>query len=151
MEGNRNKSGSEREVFEIMGMYTELIFGCSLKKETPLEVIEILRAMVENRAYKLECLPQHEFFKCERWAYLFTCSSYYFGVCESVKRLWLDHISKQWIISTRANIKNYDEEIHKFLDWIKPYVDNGSGVKEMYAISTFEESTPTIYYLNNED
>ncbi len=74
--------------------------------------------------------------------------SFYFGVNKSVCKMWLEPIDKCWKLSTRANIKNYDNEIEAFLTWIKPWIDGGSGHKDMYAIVMHEESNePTIYYL----
>lgn len=64
--------------------------------------------------------------------------------------MWYDENGSQWHISSRTNLKNYEGEIESFLQWIKPYIESGSGAKEMYAIVTYEESEePTIYYLEN--
>lgn len=135
-------------------MYTELIFGASLKKETPKEIIDILDWMINSEDLiksKYPETPEHEFFKCERWKYLFKMSSYYFGVSDSHSSMWRDSLDTEWIISTRSNIKNYDSEIEKFIDWIKPWISGGSGYRDMYAISIYEESDePTIYYLDEQ-
>jgi hypothetical protein len=54
------------------------------------------------------------------------------------------------VLSTRSNIKNYKQEIETFLEWIKPYINGGSGSRNMYAIVIYEEQDePTIYYLHN--
>ena len=53
---------------------------------------------------------------------------------------------------TVTNIKNYESEIQTFLEWIKPFIDSGSGDREMYAITISEEqSEPTIHYLYDAD
>ena len=63
--------------------------------------------------------------------------------------MWFGGIDKNWVISTRSNIKNYGNEIEAFLEWIKPYIDGGSGERDMYAIVIHEQSNePKIYYLN---
>lgn len=81
--------------------------------------------------------------RCE---YLFQSSSYYFGVTEPVSKMWLD--DGHWQLSTRSSINNYGGEIEIFLRWIKPYIESGSGCRNMYAIVTYEEAAePTIYYL----
>ncbi len=78
--------------------------------------------------------------------------SYYFGVSSPVSQLWYDDISRQWILSSRSNIKNYENEIETFLKWIKPYISSGSGNREMYAIVIYEDTDePTIYYLHDGD
>lgn len=121
-----------------MGMYTELIFGASLKKETPKEVIDILKFMVGELEEKPQ-LPSHELFHTDRWDMLFTCGSYYFGFSSSNTFMKLDEIAGCYIISTRATLKNYDSEIEKFCDWIKPYINGGSGNNDIYAMSIYEE------------
>ncbi len=53
-----------------------------------------------------------------------------------------------WVLSSRSNIKNHNRDIETFLEWIKPFIDSGSGKRDMYAIKISEEqSEPTIYYL----
>jgi hypothetical protein len=135
-----------------MGMYTELIFGCGLKKETPKEVISILRYMHDNNEFKSErnlIIPRHTLFGDTRWRIMFQCSSYYFGVNQGYSRIWYDGISNNWRISTRSNLKNYNDEIELFLDWIKPWISQGSGSRGLYAIVMYEESSsPTLYYLD---
>ena len=126
-----------------MGMYTELIFGAELINETPEQVINALKYIIGDLDDKPNDFPLPEG-RCE---YLLTGSSYYFGVNSSVSKMWFDEISKSWIISSRSNIKNYENEIETFLKWIKPYIRSGSGRRNMYAIVIYEEaSKPTIYY-----
>jgi hypothetical protein len=128
-----------------MEMYTELIFGASLKPNTPKSVIEALNYMIGETKEKPVDFPLPDG-RCEC---LFQGSSYYFGVSSSLKKLWYDDISHSWILSTRSNIKNYEGEIEDFLEWIKPYIDSGSGSRNMYAIVTYEEAEePDIYYLD---
>lgn len=129
-----------------MGMYTELIFGASLKKDTPNEVIESLKYMMGEIEEKPKFYPLPEG-RCE---WMFRGGSYYFGVHNAVSKFWQDDISKSWVLSTRFNIKNYEDEIDTFLNWIKPYIESGSGNRDMYAIKIYEEqSEPTVYYLRD--
>ncbi len=125
-------------------MYTELIFGASFEKTTPKEIIETLRYMVGDTEK-----PGNLAFDSKRNP--LQGGSYYFGVSSSATKMYYDNITKCWILSSRANLKNYDDDIEKFLKWIKPYIKNGSGSREMYAIIIHEEqSEPTIYYLRDE-
>ena len=127
-----------------MGMYTELIFGANLKKDTPKNVIEALKYMTGEKKEKPDNFPLPDG-RCE---WLFQGSSYYFGVSRPVSKIMLGDIGGNWILSTRSNIKNYEGEIETFLKWIKPYIDSGSGKRDMYAIVTHEQhNSPTIYYL----
>ena len=127
-----------------MGMYTEMIFGAELKKETPELVINSLKYIIGDIEEKPEGFPLPDG-RCE---WLFKGSSYYFAVSDPISKMWKDGRDGCWHISTRSNIKNYSSEIETFLDWIKPYIKYGSGEREMYAIVIYEESSePTIYYL----
>ncbi len=131
-----------------MGMYTELIFGARLKGNTPQEVIDTLKYMVGD----LEEKPEKLAFETSTGRNVLIGGSFYFGVHSSVSKFYYDDIAKAWTLSSRANIKNYEGEIDQFLDWIKPYIDSGSGNREMFAIKIYEEQDePTIYYLHDAD
>lgn len=124
-------------------MYTELIFGASLKNDTPEQVINALKYIVGEIETKPLDFPLSE----GRTEWLLKGSSYYFGVSEPITRLWQD-LQNEWRLSARCSIKNYGGEIEEFLEWIKPYIDGGSGYRAMYALTMYEEdSEPTIYYL----
>jgi hypothetical protein len=128
-----------------MGMYTELVFGAKLKQETPEQVINALKYMIGDLKDKPKDFPLPD----DSFEWIFNISSSYFGVNEPVKKMWFDDILKAWRINTRSNIKNYENEIETFLEWIKPYIERGSGERNMYAIVIYEEaSEPTIYYKN---
>ncbi len=129
------------KIYKNMGMYTELIFGASFKKDTPTDVIDTLRYMAGD----LQDEPSN---------YLWTGvrnplqgGSYSFGVCASVTSMWYDAI-RGWVLSSRSSIKNYDSDIDLFIEFVKPYISEGSGSNDMYAIVMYEEfEQPTIYYL----
>jgi len=126
-------------------MYTELIFGADLKTDTPENIIEALKYMIGDTADKPKDFPLPKG-RCE---WLFRGCSYYFGVNEPISKMWHEDVCDRWVISTRSSIKNYENEIESFLEWIKPYIESGSGARDMYAIVTYEESdTPNIYYLH---
>jgi hypothetical protein len=129
-----------------MGMYTEIIFGAALRKDTPKHIIEIIQKMV-NREGLYGLKPDHPFFESKCSWLLAANGSYYFpGIVEP--QFKFNDIAEQWYLHLRTNIKNYNNEIEKFLDWIKPYIYKGSGTRDFYAIVTYEaDETPTIYYL----
>ncbi len=123
-----------------MGMYTELIFGAELKKDTPQSVINTLLYMTGyiEKPYKIA-------FDFIRNPLDGTSGS--FGVNKSLKKMWFEKEYNTWHISTRSNIRNYSNDIDNFLDWIKPYVERGSGIGEFYAIKIYEDDKyPIIYY-----
>jgi hypothetical protein len=133
-----------------MGMYTELIFGASIKKDAPQIVINTLHYLVNGT--KLFEFVEIEKSVTEGRNVLNGGGSYYFGVCDGVAKMWFDDNRKEWIVSARHNIKNYEGEIDTFLEWVKPFIDSGSGEREMYAIKIHEEQAePTIYYLYEAD
>ncbi len=130
-----------------MGMYTEIVVGCQLKIDTPKEVIEVLKYMIDHTEEK-PYLPKHKFFKCSRWHMVASCGSYYFGVHDSHSLILYDDISKAYNLSIRANLKNYDNEITLFIDWLRPYIDRGSGRREFFGYSIYEEADePELYFL----
>ncbi len=118
-----------------MGMYTELIFGATLKENTPIEIIDTLQVLcgLKEDPMKFNYPKRNPF-----WA-----NSCYFGAKHNPSMIFEDN---QWIISTRGNIKNYDDDIEYFLEWIKPYIEQGSGIKNIYAIVIGETSTEPIFY-----
>ena len=106
-----------------MGMYTEFNIGVSLSDDVPQSVIDILRYMtgdINEIDSSVENL--HPFFKTERWAILFKCDSYYFDG-ETHTSFHKDDIDNKYHLTVRSNLKNYDNEIELFLDFINPYLD----------------------------
>jgi hypothetical protein len=135
-----------------MGTYTEIIFGCELISEIPSVAINALKWLC-GEIKRPEELPDHEFFndKKNRW-FLFQSGSFYFGVNKGVAEIWFSKSSNSWHVSARGNIKNYNNEIEKFLSWVRKYVDTGSGERNFYAIVCHEDQTePSIYYLDSDE
>jgi hypothetical protein len=126
-----------------MGMYTELHFNSELKKDTPKEVIELLKFMV-GEGKESGNLPDDPLFKSERWKFMLQCDSYYFDA-DTHSTLRLDDISGSYYLCIRCNLKNYDSEIKKFIEWIKPYLNKTKG--EFLGFYRYEEDeTPTLIY-----
>jgi len=130
-----------------MGMYTEMILGCSLMKNTPSVCIDALEYVINGD--RKEGIPKdvESFIKEYDLIYLMHGGSYYFGVCRSNQNFWYDTIANDWRISVRSNVKNYGGPIQKFLKYIGPYVDRGSGYEHnIYAYVQYEEDEfPTMY------
>jgi len=125
-----------------MGMYTELMMSARVKNDNP-EVINVLKFM----AGQLETqppLPDHPLFNTPRWKWLFSSASYYF-VPRSTVLFEYDDIGEYWVLISRADIKNYDDEIELFIDWIRPHLE--ASEETMIGYSRYEETKePTIYY-----
>jgi len=135
-----------------MGMYTECILGCRLKENVPADVLETLNFMFrEFKAGEPAQVPwpnsNHPTGERCNWM-LHSGGSCYFGAPSGDRTLQPDGLGVR--LSARFNIKNYDNEIESFLEWLRPHIQQGSGTREFFAIVTYEEQAePTIYYLDN--
>lgn len=105
-----------------MGMYTELVLKCEVKKDLPPEVESVLQRLFgnDNDDVPYLPLPPHEFFACGRWSAIGRCSSYY-HVPFATSRY------AEGYIFSRSDLKNYEGEIDKFIDWISPYLKGCDG------------------------
>lgn len=114
-----------------MGMYTEVFVNVDLKEDTPLEVIETLRAM---------CAGQHDSDKLKdkpfRWAYLFNNGSHYTPLT-CCGNLTFNEIANCYSLLGKGDIKNYENEIKQFFTWLMPYIDAEKG--DFIGYTRFEE------------
>jgi hypothetical protein len=128
-----------------MGMYTEIYINVDLKEDTPNNVIEVLKAMchMEERDEKvLETYPH-------RWDCLFSSMSYYTPNTHC-RSLTYDSIALRWSLLGKGDIKNYEQEIEKFFEWIIPYVDGYPG--DFIGYSRYEEDQkPTLIFLPEDE
>lgn len=116
---------------------------CSVKPDNK-NVIDILRVMTNTADIWNPLLPDHPLFKTQRWNKLFCMSSHYF-VPTSIQQFEYNHISDEWSLVTYASIKNYDNEIEKFFDWIRPYLASSVGDFIGYSQSEYDDA-PTLYF-----
>lgn len=125
-----------------MGMYTELNIGVSLRSDTPENVIDILKYMLGD-INNVET-TDHPLFSTQRWAFMLRCDSYYFDgrTDSSMERDDIDH---EYKLNVRCNLKNYDNEIDLFLDFIRPYLETNG----FLGYKRYEEfDDPTLIYNN---
>lgn len=128
-----------------MGMYTEIYVNVDLKKDTPNEIIEVLKTMcdmVDSDSKVLESYP-------DRWGSMFYSGSYYTPntYCHS---LTYDDITEKWSLLGKGDIKNYGQEIQKFFEWIIPYVDGYPG--DFIGYHRYEDDRePTLVFLPDEE
>lgn len=129
-----------------MGMYTELIFGATLKENTPTYVTNALNSIINDRVNVNLSDEVKQFSDEYLLSKLIWCTSYYFGAHTNKPSCVFDKIANRWCISFRANCKNYQNEIEKFIEFIKPYVEYDSGTTNIFAIVQYEEDDyPTLY------
>lgn len=127
-----------------MGMYTELVLKCRIKEDTSQEVLTVLHYLFKNRLVGATPLD-HPFFKAPRWTMIGNSSSFYHHP-EAVSDLYeFDQPNRGVYIFSRSDLKNYDNEIALFLDWINPYLDHMPG--ECIGWTWYEEEEqPTLIY-----
>lgn len=131
-----------------MGMYTELVCAFELKDDTPENVIKVLGAMCNGDTDLLDenDIPNHELFETQRWRFMLRSDSYYFdGDTNSTLRK--DDIAG-WIATIRCNLKNYKNEIEKFIDWIEKYILYAGEGEYFIGYSRYEEDKqPKLIYV----
>jgi len=126
-----------------MGMYTEIYTRIELKEDTPESVIQVLKFML-GEIEDMPALPDHALFKTPRWDFMLRCHSFY-HIPFSNQTLKYSDIGENYYLFGRSDLKNYDEEIEKFFDWIHPYCEHGG----MIGYSLYEEDTkPTLYFID---
>ena len=122
-----------------MGMYTELVLKCTVSSEAPIKVREVLHFLFGAGSDPVT-LPDHEFFECPRWKCIGNMSSFYHHPSQ-VNSL-LEQCGDIHIFS-RSDLKSYDGEIYKFIEWLKPYASCTEG--ECLGWTWYEEEvTPTL-------
>lgn len=127
-----------------MGMYTELYIACRIKGDVPVEVIDVLNYMFGGGDTPKN-IPEHDFFECDRWGCIGTGASYYF-VPESLSCFRRDSLGDGYTLISRSDLKNYDGEIAKFIDWVKPYIEGGS-YDHIGHYRYEEHDKPTLLFL----
>ena len=98
-----------------MGMYTELLLKCGIVPNLNTNVKDVLEFLF-NRGKEPNTLPKHEFFTLSRWTLIGRCSSCY-HIPSPV------NYYNENVLFSRSDIKNYEDEIDLFLDWVNPYID----------------------------
>lgn len=121
-----------------MGMYTEIFFRAEVDAEAGAII-----AMLGNGTEAIGW-PDHEFFSAPRFTAIATCSSYYFPQANHFA-VEYDEITRSWHASFRANLKDYDDEIAKFFDWVTPHVLMSDGAFIGYSLYE-EDETPTLKF-----
>lgn len=136
-----------------MGMYTEVVFRAEInEEELGKDIFDIFDYMFNPdtnvERYDL-ILPKHEFFKCQRWDSVGNMSSFYHHPNRVVDWYipYYNNMDKKYPdvhIFSRNDLKDYDEEIREFFDWVDSLGIFREG--EYMGYSLYEEdNTPTIY------
>lgn len=117
-----------------MGMYTALVLDARLKDDTPQGVIDVLQRMISGTEVSSDprSLPDHGLFGDTRWSWMLRGSSAYFPLERepSLRAPFYyshGHSDTPVLLSVGFSIKNYDNEIELFIDWLTPYVYEAIG------------------------
>ena len=125
-----------------MGMYTELNLGLALIKDVPDEIIDILRYMLNDQIELVMAPQNHPLFETCGWKYVLRCDSYSFDA-HTDSSMTFDDIDKKQHLNGRSNLKNYDNEIEEFLNFLEPYIDTFGFIGYMRYE---EDEDPTLIY-----
>ena len=118
-----------------MGMYTELVLKAEYRDKCPPEIRPIFEFLFNKGPYPKE-LPDDVFFKTSRWEQIGRSCSYYHIP-------WIDSGIENSYLFCRCDLKNYNQEIIKFMKWAKQYIRPVIG--EVYGWIWYEEDeTPTL-------
>lgn len=130
-------------------MYTQLHIGTKLKKDLPVDVLDILNYMTSKEEHKTEpkILPQHPLFETDRWHWMLRCGSYYFNY-KNHCRFDFDEIGQHYWLNITTSLKDYNDEIAKFLDWISDYLDDNIAMLDEFVgyVRYEEDDHSTLIY-----
>ena len=133
-----------------MGDYTELNIAVRLKlPDNALKILEFMTGQSENEDFEK---PFHPLFHSgtDRWKYMLCCESAYFphtAYSSLVNdRYYAEEDTLERVLNVRCDLKNYNDEIENFLDWIYQY----SKTRGFIGYMRYEEDEdPTLIYFND--
>jgi hypothetical protein len=97
-----------------MGTYTELSLNAQLKANTPVEVRDLLTLLFDDThdIDELDAKPRHPFFHDGRASFI--------GCISSQRPTGFNFPN----LVVHTEVKNYEQVLNKFLDWIAPYIES---------------------------
>ncbi len=138
-----------------MGMYTQLFLAVDFAPNTPdwlLDVLSYMTAVNNDELAPPANLPAHPLFLTSRWKYMLRCTSAYFSG-ETFYQFYKPESKEDWngvSLTVKCSLKNYDNEIEKFLDLITPYIDYSPS--QIIGFKQYEESSgPTILRIDKKE
>jgi len=117
-----------------MGMYTE--YEATIKIPINDKTRDLLN-YINLQEYEVP-FSDHEFFKCKRYTHLISG-------CKLEEEEWGYYSSPEntRILIIKTDMKNYDNEIKKFVDFISDYTED-----EILGHSIYEEDFQYTYHFN---
>ena len=140
-----------------MGYYTAIHFDGKLKRNIPEHVIKTLKYMLDAYATLETSRDQIPFplnedgnpsplAHTDRWNSLFVMSSAYF---HAETESYMQQVRDDTYLHVVANLKNYDDEIEKFMCWIAPFIEAEANSWIGFALT--EDDWVTEYYVDSEN
>lgn len=129
-----------------MGMYVELIFNAELKKDTPDEVIDTLKYMIDND-YDAPAPEPISSGKIEGRLFEHDYSSY--PVLDPTCSLHFSKEDQKLTLYIRLVYNNNNNQIEHFLKWIKTYIRRGCDLHGQYACLIYDYKVEKLYYKNS--
>lgn len=106
-----------------MGMYTEIVFRADLDPSRMTQADQTALGLLFHdgiyRSVEREQLPIHSLFDTPRWRQLFTTYSFYHAGC-AARALTVEPSCTK--VAGAGHLKNYDQEVELFLDWVAPFL-----------------------------
>lgn len=128
-----------------MGMYTHLVLNANLKEDTPKEVIDTL-LYLSYQTEKCTIDEAHALYGAKHIRMVMCGDSYFFDG-NTYFRFYFNKTVEEWALTINSNIKNYDEEYQKFLEYICPYITDDWRDKKFLGFIRYEEDEhPTLIY-----
>ncbi len=103
-----------------MGIWTEAVIACELKRDTPPQVIDVLRYMNNPINGGHFDTPQHPFFRLSNWFTTLAMDCAYFPG-EPVFILEPNEYTHTYHLTLRCKVK-YGELVSGLIHWLAPYI-----------------------------
>lgn len=127
-----------------MGMYTQLSIDISIDTDKIQELKQFLPGLLDSRV-NIGNAPDHPFFRTPRYPGFLLRSDGIFKPDSSLRECY----PGGWWLKVETCLKNYDNEIQHFLDWLSTYVSDSDGPCGTYK---YEEDCEysTVYWENDK-
>lgn len=136
-----------------MGMYTEIKVECDVRADgDALTALQIMFAGLDSREINIGDLVHRlgaRLFHCDRWSCIGNMSSAYFTTSKRAESS-LEPVSEGvWRIRSISNLKNYDDEITHFFNWLRPMVvgEPGQVIGHRWYEEEQDDAPPTLVTL----
>jgi hypothetical protein len=119
-----------------MSEHTAFILACRLLRDTPQDVIKVLKFMTgkpEEGAF--ETPPDHPFFKTAIWEVSLQSAGGMLWDARSL--LAYEEVTQDYYLYIRTSLKNNANQIQKFLAWLVPYCANGANMGKTPSLKNF--------------